>query len=109
MGRARIFKKTLHYLWRDVRDFSIGIIIPAIAGVALFVLGMFLAAFGARSTVEVLEATPGDAGPLIIIPFIIYGALYYGVCQWIYTAYGKAQQAIYNENKELVNSIKDPK
>ena len=108
MTRARLFKKTCHYLWRDISDFTKEIIIPGLGWLVVIVIGLLFSVTIGYVLSETLGISE-DHGELGIVIIVAAGFLYYGICLWIHNAYELAQKAIYNENKELVDNIKDSK
>jgi len=104
MIRTRLFKKTCHYLWRDVLEATKEIIVPGLAWIAVIFVGLVLTVIATVTTAQLFGVTDTDS-PLLIIPFIGAGYLYYIVCSWIHGAYVRAQKKIYNENKETLDTL----
>lgn len=108
MTRARLLKKTCHFLWRDISEITREIVVPGLLWLVVILVGLiFSVAIG--YPLSVLFGVTEEHQELGLAFVIGAGFLYYGICHWLYSAYEKAQKAIYNENKELVDNIKDPK
>lgn len=107
MFRARLLKKTFHYLWRDVSDFTINMVLPILFWLGVVFIGIIVCvpvSYGVSMLLGI-----GVKSELNLIIIVVCGFLYYLLCLWIYNAYELAQKEIYNENRELVDNIKEPK
>lgn len=105
MFRARLLKKTFHYLWLDISAFTRELIIPGLLWVVVILIGIIFAGTIAYFAVGLLDI-PEKHSELAVIPLVVAGVLYWGICTWIKGAYDKAQKAIYNENSDTMNALK---
>jgi|AntRauTorcE11898_2_1112593.scaffolds.fasta_scaffold13544_5 hypothetical protein len=110
MARARLFKKTCYYLWRDVKDFAENMILPVLKWTGVIVLGVVLTFTSSYFIIEGLGLDSDDSTHNVVGLFILaaHGFLYWGLCEWTKGAYDKAQMAIHNENQKLMSDVKDP-
>lgn len=105
MFRARLLRKTFHYLWLDISAFTRELIIPGLLWVIVILVGLTFSATIAYFTAGLLDI-PEEHSELAVILLIVAGFLYWGICSWIKGAYDKAQLAIHNENMETMNTIR---